>query len=233
MGYNQFAHNPTVLEFTKDDAKILRDNYELTYDGGSLFSLREQLFEGATGGLCGMCGAAQAGTLDHYLPREMYPELSILAPNLIPACDMCNRKKSTIVGDNDSGRFAHPYIDDLSDLDGIVVCEFELVEEMLIPRFSINEHLPDDVRRVAYFHFDKLDLAGRYGASAAVEILENSGLYREYYEIGGAQAVSSEASRKVKSLLRKFSAIYWKVALYQGIERSELFCNGGFERISA
>lgn len=43
-------------------------------------------------GFCYMCGAMNAGTLDHLLPKDIYPEFSFFSKNLIPSCD-CNQKK--------------------------------------------------------------------------------------------------------------------------------------------
>ena len=42
---------------------------------------------------CYMCGGMNAGTLDHLLPKDNYPEFSFFSKNLIPSCD-CNSKKS-------------------------------------------------------------------------------------------------------------------------------------------
>ncbi|MBD3831754.1 MAG: hypothetical protein IE910_00160 [Brevundimonas sp.] len=60
---------------------------------------------------CPMCGAAGVGTVDHYLPRETYPEFSVFTPNLVPACGTCNSKakRTTVSGPSPGQRFLHPY----------------------------------------------------------------------------------------------------------------------------
>lgn len=62
---------------------------------------------------CPMCGSPCTGDLDHYLPRMVYPEFSIMRANLVPACTHCNSgvKGTTIHGD-DPERFIHPYFDE-------------------------------------------------------------------------------------------------------------------------
>lgn len=61
---------------------------------------------------CPVCGSPVTGDLDHYLPRSVYPEFSILRANLVPACRHCNSgvKGNTVHGESPQ-RFIHPYFD--------------------------------------------------------------------------------------------------------------------------
>lgn len=65
---------------------------------------------------CPVCGSPVTGSLDHYLPRAVYPEFSIMRANLMPACMHCN---SGVKGDTVHGvgneRFIHPYFDHWAD----------------------------------------------------------------------------------------------------------------------
>lgn len=66
------------------------------------------------GGLksCPVCGSPVTGDLDHYLPRDIYPEYSIMRANLVPACKHCNSGvKGTTVHGGHPRRFIHPYFD--------------------------------------------------------------------------------------------------------------------------
>jgi len=69
------------------------------------------------GATCPMCGSQGRGTVDHFLPRDSYPEFSIHSLNLVPACGHCNSgaKKTTVKGGTPDERFLHPYFDDLLD----------------------------------------------------------------------------------------------------------------------
>lgn len=61
---------------------------------------------------CPVCGSPVTGDLDHYLPRDVYPEFSIMRANLVPACRHCNSGvKGTKVHDGEPRRFIHPYFD--------------------------------------------------------------------------------------------------------------------------
>lgn len=62
---------------------------------------------------CPMCGSAVTGSLDHFLPKEAFPEFSVMAANLIPACSHCNSsvKGRTYKGDTSDEWMLHPYFD--------------------------------------------------------------------------------------------------------------------------
>tara|TARA_Y100000052_G_scaffold8201_4_gene8072 strand:+ start:58842 stop:59702 length:861 start_codon:yes stop_codon:yes gene_type:complete len=61
--------------------------------------------------ICLMCGGFGLGTLDHYLPKDIYPEFSLLSKNLVPACN-CNSLRGTAHrGTATPQRVIHPYFD--------------------------------------------------------------------------------------------------------------------------
>lgn len=66
--------------------------------------------------VCLMCGGYGAGTLDHYLPKNEYPEFSIFSKNLVPACSCNTRRREIVKGDNTNQRIIHPYYDDFNDI---------------------------------------------------------------------------------------------------------------------
>lgn len=68
--------------------------------------------------LCPACGEdGTPNTLDHYLPKQTYPEFSITAFNLFPMCDICQGEKSTATVNAANERlFLHPYFDQFIDV---------------------------------------------------------------------------------------------------------------------
>lgn len=62
---------------------------------------------------CPCCGEDGApGTLDHYLPKDIFPELSIFLANLTPMCQPCQGEKSTkFISKSGVRKFLHPYFD--------------------------------------------------------------------------------------------------------------------------
>lgn len=66
-------------------------------------------------GSCPVCGRDALGTLDHYLPKNDFPEFSFLSKNLVPSCDRCNNlKNDSYKGTVASERPIHPYFDALA-----------------------------------------------------------------------------------------------------------------------
>ncbi|MEE4375080.1 HNH endonuclease signature motif containing protein [Pseudomonas alliivorans] len=60
---------------------------------------------------CQICFYGEADSLDHYLPKELFPSLTISPYNLIPSCFSCNGKKSTYVPKTESEQTIHSRFD--------------------------------------------------------------------------------------------------------------------------
>lgn len=64
---------------------------------------------------CPICGYGPVCQLDHFIPKTMYPQLSITPNNLIPICGFCNHEK------NDTFKFKydeipfHPYFEEMPE----------------------------------------------------------------------------------------------------------------------
>jgi hypothetical protein len=90
--------NAAVVEpaAAADDLRMAwRGNYRLLADGGPMATMRGELISATKHGLCPPCGRGSVATLDHHLPKTRFPEFSAFGPNLVPACDNCNRAKGT------------------------------------------------------------------------------------------------------------------------------------------
>lgn len=66
---------------------------------------------------CPACGEdGTPNTLDHYLPKDTYPEFAVSPVNLFPMCDICQGAKGTKLLSTDNERlFLHPYFDAFID----------------------------------------------------------------------------------------------------------------------
>lgn len=63
--------------------------------------------------VCPMCGSTGLGSLDHFLPKDVYPEFSCFPYNLVPSCLTCNKSRSTKSANAAKGEeFVHPYFDE-------------------------------------------------------------------------------------------------------------------------
>lgn len=74
-----------------------------------LESLRNRVLD-----YCPACGEdGTPNTLDHYLPKDIFPEFCVTIVNLFPMCDICQGAKGVKTNDDEGKRlFIHPYFDD-------------------------------------------------------------------------------------------------------------------------
>ena len=113
----------------------LYDQFAETVFAQKHFSNLRTYYDAVVGNdtLCHCCGVgnvlnkfhAHRSALDHYLPRSIYPFVSINCKNLVPICDPCNQKyklaKNTLYVFDDFGkprrvRAFFPYRDDPPDI---------------------------------------------------------------------------------------------------------------------
>jgi len=99
--------------FSADIEKEQLALYDNRKSGGPIERIRQ------TVGIlcCPMCGSPTTGTLDHYLPRDAFPEFSVFPSNLVPACGLCNSgaKGKIFKGTVALERFLHPYFDTVAN----------------------------------------------------------------------------------------------------------------------
>lgn len=114
--------------------------------------------------LCPACGEdGTPNTLDHYLPKEIFPELSITPANLFPMCDICQGEKGTkTVNSKNERLFIHPYFDEFTDRQ-IVVLEigkpFEAPVNIII---KPHPELDATDSKLVFRHLIELGIDKRY-----------------------------------------------------------------------
>ncbi|MEI8707335.1 HNH endonuclease [Pseudoalteromonas sp. B62] len=112
--------------------------------------------------VCPSCGEpGRPRTLDHYLPKDIFPELSVLLLNLTPMCDWCQGEKLTdYVTEDGQKRYIHPYFDDV---------DRPLFSITFAPPFStpsidiaVKEEIPDDLSLLVESHLEGVDFLTRF-----------------------------------------------------------------------
>lgn len=113
---------------------------------------------------CPNCGEdGSPNTLDHYLPKVTYPELSVCIYNLVPMCSKCQNEKSTDYKDlNNNKLFFHPYYDNYSS--DMYILEIMPQPTYRTPSFSIKvrNSVPSQLKEIALSQFKELNLANRF-----------------------------------------------------------------------
>ena len=75
----------------------------------------DEIFSAPPGGRCPLCVQRSVTTLDHHLPKALFPALAVTPLNLVPACSDCNKAKLGASPDTARDAPLHPYYDDLVD----------------------------------------------------------------------------------------------------------------------
>ena len=90
---------------------------------------------------CPICECDDVVHLDHYIPRDVMPEFSVMPQNLIYLCDRCNTKKDTLWLDDQGNRIIfNAYYDRISGVE-LLSCKVEQVVNNL-PFAELDEKLP-------------------------------------------------------------------------------------------
>lgn len=183
-------------------------------------------------GICPLCGQRVVSTLDHYLAQSRHPALTVTPINLVPCCADCNKAKLNMQPARASDQTLHPYFDDVDDEVWLVANLKEGAPPALvfsaIPPASWNDIKQERVLT----HFRIFGLGSLYSAHAAVE------LQNIHYSLtliagrGGAEVLRAHLTEQAESR-RAVSKNSWQFAMYEALRRSEWFCQGGYEAISA
>ncbi len=69
--------------------------------------------------ICPLCSIREADTVDHYLPKAIFPIYSVTPINLIPACTTCNTDKKIDYPTSSITQTLHPYYDNVNYINWI------------------------------------------------------------------------------------------------------------------
>ena len=166
--------NPNALiagALSKQQLMDLYTEYMVGVTGPSR-DIYDKLFV-AAGGLCPLCGGlGHTWTLDHYLPKAIFPSYSVHPSNLVPSCRDCNSGKNASFGAGVHEQTLHPYFDQAQFFEerwivaSVQKCNPILIQFECIPP---NHWSISDKERVRS-HFTDYKLAYRFSVQAGAEI---------------------------------------------------------------
>ncbi|MGD8233201.1 hypothetical protein [Vibrio sp. TRT 1302] len=173
---------------------------------------------------CPFCGYPfSPDTLDHFLPKNDWPEFSILLNNLVPQCRNCAPIKGDdyYCKDNKDAMFLHPmYYKSLSEVNFVIDVEFDDSSNMF--DFDIYITLPENLRKNKYIcsrissHFKALKIKSRVVSYCHSEVKHWENLLRsKYFDLN--KSLEATINERVASDIHK----NWKTALYIGIKSND------------
>lgn len=192
-------------------------------------ALYDLLLSRAPLGKCPFCGFGHATTLDHYLPKTLYPQLSVLPLNLLPSCKDCNTGKSTAIATTGESQTLHPYFDHHNFINE----QWLYAEVMQTVPVTINffvrapVHWSNLSKARVQAHFDDFKLASRYSVEASNELACLRDSLQSYQVLLGLNGVKQNLLIEAQSYANQHSNS-WQTAMFQALSNSDWYCEGGF-----
>ena len=179
-------------------------------------------------GRCPLCGQRIVSTLDHHLPKSLYPALSVTPVNLIPSCKDCNYAKLTSKPTSADQETIHPYFDDIENGLWLGAEVIELKPASL--RFYVQK--PDGWNDLLFsrvqHHFKTFGLSALYASHSAEELINISSQLEDLHQAGG----KDEVRKYLLECLKGRKSVYvnsWQTATYRAIANNDWYCDGGFK----
>ena len=236
--YNDYESNKyelSLLEeyntFTEQQVNILIKCYEAETEELSKLKAMILSQQGIdTNSDCQYCTLGEAMTLDHYLPKSLFPEYAVLPINLVPCCYRCNNKRGSMwISESDKIRTTiNLYFDDLSK-GQFLYCAINY--ENNIPKVSFflqkDAAISDELFKVIEAHFSILSLYDRFQKKVNTEISE---ITRRLCKLKANHDFEKEKLKAfllddVDTLAKTYGLNYWKRALRKALAESEDFFN--------
>ncbi|MCZ2736973.1 HNH endonuclease [Bacillus safensis] len=173
--YRVYDKHVRILELLVEDSysEVDKEALQHCYDGSTvaLIELKRTIIKNQSSfyqSKCAYCGIDGIDGMDHYIPKEKFPEYAVHPHNLIPACSCCNGKKSDLFlnGSEIQRRaFFNPYFDEINI--NILNLEIEYLESTNSFSFKLNV---EDENYIV--HLDTLGIIHRY-EKEAINIFDN------------------------------------------------------------
>ena len=112
--------------------------------------------------VCPSCGEpGRPRTLDHSLPKDKFPELSVVLLNLTPMCDWCQGEKLIdYVTKDGQKRYIHPYFDDVNK--PLFRLTFAPPYSTPLIGLEIREEISDELSSLIASHLEGIDFLTRF-----------------------------------------------------------------------
>lgn len=186
----------------------------------------EKLRLSAKNNICPLCNQRTVTTLDHVLPKSLYPTFAVTPFNLIPACADCNKIKDRYQPSMPKEEIIHPYYDDISNKQYL----FALIEQTSPPSISfyIKQSAPlKIIEQRLEKHFSLFGLNELYASNAAEELSNICFRLGKLYSTGGRQSVIDYLKDEFESRYEN-NKNSWQTAMYEVLYQNIWFCDGGF-----
>lgn len=163
---------------------------------------------------CQNCTINEVNSLDHFVPKDEFPEFSIHPKNLFPSCTTCNGHKNINWRNGTQPIFLNLYLDILPDIQYLFV-NLNISSNSIIANFSINNinHIDSNLYLLIENHYIKLNLLNRFKENCHDTIVNlKHTIIAEKNHLSKQQIISITEDRVSKERV-SFGFNYWKSIL--------------------
>ncbi|MGV9939660.1 hypothetical protein [Streptomyces sp. NPDC003401] len=219
--------SPDLLQGRQsDDKKALLRAYDqgLVHrkDGRALY---DSILAKAPHGECPLCGIGEVDSLDHYLPKTLFPLCAIMPINLVPACMHCNHGKGAGRASTPDTQPLHPYVDHLGDERWLVADILPTAPASVRFRVQAQPCWPPSLAARVQHHFASYDLNLRYGKKAGRHLAGSRRDHAGLLDLGPdvlRQALQEDAESWART-----DPNAWETAMYFALASSDWYVTGG------
>ncbi len=176
---------------------------------------------------CMYCQIKDPDSFDHYLPKDLYPEFSSLAINLIPCCGICNKKKDKYWKELGEVGILNFYLNTIPTVQFLYAdiafantnYQTPIVKFRLDNRYSID----NETFKIIEKHYKRLHLAERYKDkvnSVISELMRVLNSYGKNLTIAKKIKATTEYAGQLKI---DYGINYWKAILLDELSKKDFF----------
>ncbi|WP_407484520.1 HNH endonuclease [Elizabethkingia miricola] len=176
---------------------------------------------------CQYCTLNSVNTLDHFIPKESFPEFSVNPLNLFPCCPECNSKKSNICFIGDESQFLNLYLDELPEKKYLKV-KFDFNDDIPLITFSLcnPDNIDESLYKIICNHYRRLNLLERMRERSREIITELIRTIKTYYSLNpNIEKVIQVIKDEEKENKEAYGYNYWKSALRLSLIEYDFFWN--------
>lgn len=162
---------------SEEDKEAIHSSFNKSFKNKMKNSILKKVYEDCRG-ICPYCGEGKVDEVDHYVPKEEYPEFTLYPNNLIPSCNKCNGKKlGKFINSINERQFINFYYDNIDDIEFLSI-EFHFDSMNIKKTTKVNyiadfsKILNEYLRIIVQKHYNHLELLLRYNEAATNEISE-------------------------------------------------------------
>lgn len=216
----------TSLAFSEEEKGSLIDLYKyrsviIQKIKGFILDIQERTINNT----CQYCTINAVNTLDHFIPKQSFPEFSVNPLNLFPCCSECNSKKSNLWLDNNRHLFLNLYLDELPNKK-YLIADFDFQDDIPMVTFSLNnsENIDSRTYEVIESHFIRLDLLKRMRKESNEKITDIINAIKGSYKLNSdIDSVKSAIRETEEDNKKAYGYNHWKSVLILSIIEKDEF----------